>query len=301
MTAVDALFVWYERFGRTHLPWRRTRDPYAIVVAEFMLQQTQVDRVLPLYAAFLERFPTLAELAAADAGDVMRAWRGLGYNSRAQRLRLLAQTVMTQHGGELPRRREALLALPGIGPYTASAVRAFAFDESDVALDTNVRRVVHRVMFGIEFPALADNRKIDTIAAAMVPPGRGHDWNSAMMDLGATTCTSRAPKCLVCPLTAHCAAAPIDPARLAARAKASARRSPQEVLPFARTTRFLRGRIIDRLRDVPGRDVLAVEELRRDLAPVVPNDRLAEIPHVIDTLVTEGIVTRNDRGVRLRS
>jgi len=301
MTAVDALFAWYERFGRTHLPWRRTRDPYAIVVAEFMLQQTQVDRVLPLYAAFLERFPNLAALAAADAGDVMRAWRGLGYNSRAQRLRLLAQTVLTRHGGELPRRRDALLALPGIGPYTAAAVRAFAFDESDVALDTNVRRVVHRVMFGIEFPVLADDREIDTVAAAMVPPGRGHDWNSALMDLGATMCTSRAPKCLLCPLSAHCAAAPIDPARLAELAKTSARRSPQEALPFVRTTRFLRGRIIDRLRDVPPRDVLAVDDLQRDLAGIVPNDRLAEIPALVDALVAEGIVALDECGVRLGS
>jgi A/G-specific adenine glycosylase len=198
---VDKLLDWYARFGRTHLPWRRTRDPYAIVVAEFMLQQTQVDRVLPLYQAFLERFPTLAALAASDAGDVMRAWRGLGYNSRAQRLRKLAQAVVTQHAGKLPRERYALLELPGVGPYTASAVRAFAFDESDAALDTNIRRVVHRLHFGLELPPRTSERELDTVATASIPAGRGHDWNSAMMDLGATICTARAPKCLLCPPT----------------------------------------------------------------------------------------------------
>jgi A/G-specific adenine glycosylase len=301
MTAPGALLNWYERCGRTHLPWRRTRDPYAVVVAEFMLQQTQVERVLPLYVLFLERFPTFGALAASDAGDVMRAWRGLGYNSRAQRLRLLAQTVVRQHGGTLPRDRDALLVLPGIGPYTAAAVRAFAFDENDVALDTNIRRVVHRLHFGLEFPARAGDRAIDAAAAAMVAPGRGHDWNSAMMDLGSTICTSRAPRCPLCPLQTHCAAAPVDSARLAGLAKASARRSPQEALPFVRTTRFLRGRIIDRLRDLPPSASLALGELQRDLARAVPDDRLDEIPSVVDALVAEGIVVCDVRGVRLSS
>jgi A/G-specific adenine glycosylase len=301
MSAPDALLAWYACFGRTHLPWRRTRDPYAVVVAEFMLQQTQVDRVLPLYVAFLERFPTFAALAAADAGDVMRAWRGLGYNSRARRLRLLAQTVASEHAGSLPRGRDELLALPGIGPYTAAAVRAFAFNENDAALDTNIRRVVHRLSFGIEFPARAGEREIDAAAAAMVPPGRGHDWNSAMMDLGSTICTARAPKCLLCPLSALCAAAPIDPVRLAGLAKAAARRSPQEALPFVRTTRFLRGRIIDRLRDVPARSGLPVTELRRDLTGVIPGDRLDEIESVVAALAAEGIVAIEAGGVRLSS
>jgi A/G-specific adenine glycosylase len=298
MTAVEALLAWYARFGRTHLPWRRTRDPYRIVVAEFMLQQTQVERVLPLYTAFLERFPTLAALAESDAGDVMRAWRGLGYNSRAQRLRLLAQTVVTEHGGEFPRERDALLALPGIGPYTAAAVRAFAFDQSDVALDTNVRRVVGRLKFGSEFPLHATDRTIGTAAAAMIPPGRGHDWNSAVMDLGATTCTARAPKCLLCPLATHCAAGGGDPGLFAS---AVVRRAPAVAVPFIQTKRFLRGRIVDRLRDVPARDVVALEELQRDLAEVVPRDRLAEIPGLVETLVAEGIVAREGGGVRLKS
>jgi A/G-specific adenine glycosylase len=294
----EALLRWYAQFGRSQLPWRRTRDPYAIVVAEFMLQQTQVDRVLPLYAAFLARFATFGELAAADAGDVIRAWRGLGYNSRAQRLHRLAQTVVTAYAGRLPRERERLLELPGIGPYTASAVRAFAFDAADAALDTNIRRVVQRVAFGLEFPP-APARAVDAYAVALVPPGKGHDWNSAMMDLGATICTARAPRCLLCPLASDCAAAPVDPQRLAAQAKTAARRSPQEALPFERTTRFLRGRVIDRLRDVPARAALPFDELLRDLAQVVPADRMSEITAIVDALVAERIIEHGAGGVRL--
>jgi A/G-specific adenine glycosylase len=258
-----------------------------------MLQQTQVERVIPLYEAFLARFTDFAALAAADAGDVVRAWRGLGYNSRAVRLHALARAVVERHGGLLPQETGALRALPGIGAYTAAAVRAFAFELDDAAVDVNLRRVIHRVAFGLEFPPLADERALDTLAIAAVPHGAAHDWNSAMMDLGATICTARAAKCLVCPLREGCAAAPVDPAQLAKRARAHApRKPPQSGIPFERTTRFLRGRIIDRLRDVPARDVLPLAMLHDDLSAIVPADRLHEIPAVIDALVRDGIVTR---------
>jgi A/G-specific adenine glycosylase len=297
----DALLAWYARHGRRHLPWRTTRDPYRIVVSEFMLQQTQVERVIPLYEAFLARFPDVAALAVADAGDVVRAWRGLGYNSRAIRLHALARAVVARHGGALPHETEALRALPGIGAYTAAAIRAFAFERDDAAMDVNLRRVVHRVAFGLEHPPLADARALDTLALAAVPSGAAHDWNSALMDLGATLCTARAPKCLVCPLRERCAAAPVDPQRLAERAKLHApRRPPQNAIPFERTTRFLRGRIIDRLRDVPPRETIALEALSHDLAAIVPADRLPEIPEIVDALVRDGIVARLTSGIRLR-
>ena len=257
-----------------------------------MLQQTQVDRVVPLYARFVARFPSFAALARADAAEIVRAWRGLGYNARAIRLHALAHAVVAR-GGELPHDTDALLALPGIGPYTAAAVRTFAFGIDDAAIDVNVRRVVHRVAFGLEHPRRAGTAVIDAIARAAVPAGAGHAWNSAMMDLGATVCTARAAKCLVCPLREGCAAAPVDSAQLAERARAHApRKPPQSSIPFERTTRFLRGRIIDRLRDVPARDALSLDALRGDLAAIVPADRLHEIPAVIDALVRDGIVTR---------
>jgi A/G-specific adenine glycosylase len=295
-----ALLVWYARHGRTHLPWRTTRDPYRIVVSESMLQQTQVERVIPLYEAFVGRFPSFRALAAADAGDVVRAWRGLGYNSRAVRLHALARAVVERHGGVLPRETEALRALPGIGAYTAAAVRAFAFEIDDAAVDVNLRRVIHRVAFGLEHPPRAEDRELDTLALAAVPRGAAHDWNSAMMDLGATLCTARAARCLVCPLREGCEAAPVDAASLALLSRAHAKRKPpQNAIPFERTTRFLRGRIIDRLRDVPPREALALDALQRDLSAHVPADRLHEIPSVVAALERDGIVTRIAACVRL--
>lgn len=265
-----------------------------------MLQQTQVERVIPLYEAFLARFPSFAALAAADAGDAVRAWRGLGYNSRAVRLHALARTVVERHGGTLPRDTAELRALPGIGAYTAAAVRAFAFELDDAATDVNLRRVIHRVAFGLEHPRLADDATLDTLAIAAVPSGAAHDWNSALMDLGATLCTARTARCLVCPLRDECAAAPVDSAQLAARAREHApRRTPQETMAFERTTRYLRGRIIDRLRDVPARESLAVDALQNDLAKTIPADRLHEIPGVLDALVRDGIVLRVAAQVRL--
>jgi A/G-specific adenine glycosylase len=295
-----ALLDWYRVHGRTHLPWRTTRDPYRVIVSEFMLQQTQVDRVIPLYEAFLAAFPDVRALAAAEAGDVVRRWRGLGYNSRAVRLHALAQTVVRDCGGALPREREALLALPGIGPYTASALRAFAFELDDVALDTNIRRIVHRTAFGIEHPPLAAERELDALARASLPAGAAHAWNSAMMDVGATLCTARAPKCLLCPLRDACAAAPVDAGDLAARAQRHAKRSPQAAIPFEQTTRFLRGRIVDRLRDLATGETLHLDALIASLADVVPPARLADIPAAAAALARDGLITLDDDTLRLR-
>jgi A/G-specific adenine glycosylase len=285
-----ALLAWYARFGRTHLPWRQTRDPYRVLVSEFMLQQTQVERVLPLYAAFVARFPDFAALAAADAADVVRLWRGLGYNSRAIRLHRIAREVVAGTG-TLPRERDALLDLPGIGPYTAAAVRAFAFEADDVALDTNLRRVVHRVMLGLEHPPRANERELDALLRAALPPGSAHDWNSALMDLGATVCTARAPKCLVCPLRDACAAAPVDATSLATAMRAHAKKkSPQEALPFEQTQRFLRGRIIDRLRDLPRDAAISLAELEADLHAIVTPERVPEIAGTVQALIRDGFV-----------
>jgi len=295
-----SLLDWYRLHGRAHLPWRQTRDPYRIVVSEFMLQQTQVERVLPLFEAFVAAFPDFAALAAADAGDAVRLWRGLGYNSRALRLHALARAVVERHGGVLPSDRAALLALPGIGPYTAAAVRAFAFELDDVALDTNVRRIAHRTAFGIEHPRLASDAQLDERLRAALIPGRAHDWNSALMDVGATICTARAPKCMLCPLRAGCVAAPVDAVRLAARARKTSRRSPQEAIPFERSTRYLRGRIVDVLRDVPRGTALHIDELIASLGAIVPADRLSEIPSVAEALERDGIVECHDRAIRLR-
>jgi A/G-specific adenine glycosylase len=300
-TLTRALLEWYRMYGRRRLPWRLTRDPYRIVVSECMLQQTQTARVIPAYQAFLALFPDFAALAQASTAEVVRAWRGLGYNSRAVRLQRLARAVMEEHGGVLPEDAQALRRLPGMGAYTAAAVRAFAFERDDAATDVNVRRVVHRTALGLEFPPKVAVRDLDLLAAASVPFGRGHDWNSAMMDLGATICTARAPKCLVCPLREHCAAAPVDAGRLAAAMCDHApKRSPQERIPFEKTTRYLRGRIVDRLRDLPAGQGVSFLDLHDELRRLADCDERA-FEGIVQGLVRDGIIRRSEHGVGLLS
>ncbi|MFN2527583.1 MAG: A/G-specific adenine glycosylase [Candidatus Baltobacteraceae bacterium] len=294
------LLAWYEEQGRSWLPWRSTRDPYKILVSEFMLQQTQVDRVLPKYGAFIERFPTVAALAAASTADVLREWKGLGYNSRAVRLKAIAQTVSAQFSGVMPREREALLALPGVGAYTAAALAAFAFDEDDLAPDTNVRRVTHRTLYGLEYPAKAPAPELDAAGKHLVPRGRGHDWNSALMDLGATICTARAPKCLICPVRRSCNASPVDAAQLELlRSRFASKRSPQEAIPFVQTTRFARGRIVDRLRELAPGSGMSLFDLHRDLRAVLPPESLGGMENTLKALERDGIVRREGESFAL--
>jgi A/G-specific adenine glycosylase len=297
----DALLGWYARAGRADLPWRLRRDPYYTVVSEFMLQQTQVDRVVPAFDAFVERFPDFEALARASVADVVRAWKGLGYNSRAVRLKHLADAVVNQYGGAMPHDPEGLRALPGIGPYTAAAVRAFAYDEDVAACDVNVRRVVHRLFLGIEWPARESPRDLDARALSIVPPDRAHDWNSAMMDLGATVCTARAPKCGECPLATSCVATPVDAVALEAARKTHARvASSQESLRFKETTRYARGRVVDRLRELPPERAISLLDLHRDLADALPGRSPEHLATIISALVRDGLV-EGDEAFRLRS
>jgi A/G-specific adenine glycosylase len=205
-----ALLAWYAADGRAALPWRHTRDPYAILVSEVMLQQTQVERVLPKYSAFLEQFPSLADLAAAPVAEVIRAWAGLGYNMRAVRMHEIARQAVERYGGTLPGSLDELLHLKGIGRYTAGAVACFAFELPVATVDTNIRRVLWRVFRGVE-PAVwpadsAFQRQMLEVAEWALPPDHAYDWQQALMDLGATVCLARRPLCERCPLTACCAA-----------------------------------------------------------------------------------------------
>lgn len=242
-----------------------------------MLQQTQVERVLPKYRAFLKRFPTLLALAEASAADAIREWQGLGYNSRALRLKRIAETVAADFDGQMPRDAATLRTLKGIGEYTAAALRAFAFDEDDAAVDTNVRRVVERLTRGRVAPQ------------ALVPRGRGHDWNSALMDLGATLCTARAPKCVDCPMQKSCASFPLElvaPPRIR-KAK----------VPFESTTRFARGRIIDRLRELPPGKQVSLLDLHRELD--LPGRSADDITALVTALARDGLVVVRNRQVAL--
>ncbi|HUQ16962.1 MAG TPA: hypothetical protein VM070_04165, partial [Candidatus Saccharimonadales bacterium] len=189
------LLRWYARQARP-LPWRRTTDGYAILVSEMMAQQTQIARVLPAYARFLDRFPTLAVLARASLGDVLREWSGLGYNRRARDLHRIARS----HPGGLPRTVAELDALPGVGAYTAGAVACFAHGDPVAFADTNIRRVLGRVFLG----RVASEREAVRLDQAHLSRRAPARWHSALMDLGATICTARAPRCDACPFRARC-------------------------------------------------------------------------------------------------
>jgi A/G-specific adenine glycosylase len=294
------LLRWYRRYGRAALPWRTVRNPYRTLVSEFMLAQTQVERVVPSFEAFVAAFPNFAALASAPLADVLRHWKGLGYNSRAVRLHQLARAVFEKYGGTLPSEAHDLRALPGMGPYSVAAVRAFAFNLDAAPVDTNVRRIVHRLFYGLEHPPAASTRELDERARRLVPPGRAHDWNSALMDLGASLCTARAPKCLLCPLRSDCTAAPIEAAVLdAARAANAKPPSPQNAIPYAKTRRFARGRIIDRLRDLPPGERISLLDLQGAVRPAYTGT-IEDVREVVEALERDGLITHDGESVSLR-
>jgi A/G-specific adenine glycosylase len=200
------LLDWYARYHRD-LPWRRTSDPYAIWVAEVMLQQTRVETVSDYYERFLERFPSLGSLAAAPLDKVLKAWEGLGYYARARNLHRAAQQVARDLSGQMPNTPEGLLHLPGIGRYTAAAIASIAFGHDAVALDGNLYRVLCRLFAIDDDPGRPNTqRTLEKLAMAMLPPGQAGDFNQALMDLGATICAPTNPRCLLCPLMNHCQA-----------------------------------------------------------------------------------------------
>ena len=202
------LLAWYRANGRD-LPWRRTDDPYHILVSEVMLQQTQVDRVLPKYHEWLDRYPSLAALASADEDEVARTWRPLGYNIRPRRLHAIARESVTRYGGELPSDAETLLSFKGIGEYTAGAIRSFAFGQRAAILDTNVARVLFRVFVARGDPrAHAMRKRLWALSEALVPRKHVFDFNQGLMDFGATVCTARKPRCASCPMTVACRSFP---------------------------------------------------------------------------------------------
>ncbi len=200
------LLSWYQRNQR-RLPWRGHPDPYAVWVSEIMLQQTRVETVLGYFSRWMERFPSLADLAQADLQDVLAAWEGLGYYSRARSLHRAARMVMNDYQGELPQTVEALIKLPGVGRYTAAAVASLAFHQDEAALDGNIRRVLARI-FNVDIPARSPEgeKRLWGLAAEHLPPGQAGDYNQAWMDLGALICTPRQPACGLCPLAEHCQA-----------------------------------------------------------------------------------------------
>jgi A/G-specific adenine glycosylase len=250
-----AVLGWYRAEGRV-LDFRATRDPYAILVSETMAQQTQIGRAVDHWRRFTARFPTFEALAAATPADVLRAWQGLGYDRRALNLLRCARIVVRELGGQLPAEVDALQRLPGIGPYTARAIAALAFGRQAGAVDVNVHRVLSRVVAGTQAGSMS-RAAVQAVADALVPPDQPADWTHALMDVGATLCRARAPRCEACPVrswcryaeAAHLAATRVPAGRTDGPSRARARERPA---PFDSTTRWLRGRILDRLRAADG-------------------------------------------------
>ena len=272
---VTAILDWYASHQRDLL-WRRPdATAWAILVSEVMLQQTPVARVLPVYEEWLSRWPTPASLAATPAGDAVRAWGRLGYPLRALRLHATARILTQHHGGEVPTSVDALIALPGIGAYTAAAVASFAFGQRKAVLDINVRRVLARLFHGQERPPSSPSAAEVRLAESLLPaqPGRSARWSVAVMELGALVCTAARPDCPSCPVALSCAW------RLAGSPRSDARRRAQT---YEGTDRQCRGRLLAVLREAHG----PVPGPRLDAAWPDPAQRA----RALDSLVADGLI-----------
>jgi A/G-specific adenine glycosylase len=277
------LLEWYAGQGRD-LPWRHTRDPYAVLVAEVMLQQTQVDRVIPKWFAWLARFPTLRDLAGARRAEVIRAWQGMGYNLRALRLHAIACQAVAEFGGELPTTLDGLLRLHGVGRYTAGAVACFAYEQPVAVVDTNIRRVLGRVFLGQPLLDRGQERELQELADQILPRSAAYAWNQALMDLGATLCRAARPACLVCPLLQVCRAAPHMSTWPEQRRK---QLQSQPRVDSGLQQRLDRGRIVDALRHGPVR----LGQLRE-----LFNGRhsWARVEQLVRRLIADGLVVIDD-------
>jgi A/G-specific adenine glycosylase len=282
-TIVDRVVDWYAGYARD-LPWRRDEaTPWGVMVSEFMLQQTPVVRVLPVWEQWLATWPTPADLAAATSGDAVRAWGRLGYPRRAQRLHAAATAIVTDHGGQVPDSYDDLRALPGVGDYTAAAVATFGFGRRHVVLDTNVRRVLARTLSGTEFPAASVTRAERDLAAAVLPEDEATaaTWSVASMELGALVCTAAGPRCGGCPVADLCAW------RSAGHPAYDG--PPRRGQTYAGTDRQCRGRLLAVLREA--HEPVHVSRLEAVWSPAEQRDR------ALASLLEDGLVTEVSPGV----
>ncbi|HSE69829.1 MAG TPA: A/G-specific adenine glycosylase [Nocardioidaceae bacterium] len=274
----ERVLDWYDEHARD-LPWRRAdASPWAVLVSEFMLQQTPVARVLPVYEQWLEAWPTPADLAAASTGEAVRAWGRLGYPRRALRLHAAATAIVEQHGGRVPADIDRLRALPGVGDYTAAAVASFAYGRRHVVLDTNVRRVLARAVTGVEFPGASVTRAERDLATGLLPAeeATAATWAVAVMELGALVCTAASPRCESCPLLDVCAW------QQAGRPAYDG--PPRRGQTYAGTDRQCRGRLLAVLRE-------AHEPVHRSRLEAVWSEEGQRI-RCLAGLVADGLVAR---------
>jgi A/G-specific adenine glycosylase len=286
-----ALLAWHHAQGM-HAPWRESGDPYQVLVAAVMAQQTQMSRVMPSYERFIAAFPTVESLASATAGDVIRVWAGMGYNQRAIRLHRAAQTIVA---GGWPRNAAALAKIDGIGPFTAAIIASFAFGEPAACVDTNVRRVLGR----LSGDAGIDGKRLQSLADASLAAREPARWNQALMDYGARVCTVR-PKCGECIVSRWCALAPGALAMVAdERADYVARPRPKTQPKYEGSARWWRGRIVDALRALPPGASISVAALRRTIVNGTAPPSAAEVRTLVAALEAHGLVAVAAGRVRL--
>ncbi len=305
---VHALLLHWYAAEQRDLPWRTTSDPYAILVSEIMLQQTQVDRVLPKYKQFLAAFPTLGDLAAAPTSQVISVWVPLGYNMRAVRLQSIARQVVAEYQGRIPDTIEELLKLKGIGRYTAGAIACFAYHKQVATVDTNIRRVLHRIFLGLEHPEpKVDDAQMLELAQEVLPQGNAYCWNQALMDMGATICTSANPLCTDCPLQETCQAYrdmsqySLFPSGIVLRQlrKVAEKKTGYQTTPFTSTNRYFRGRIVDQLRSLPADQRISLSELGLKIKPAFSDEDLPWLQKLVARLAKDGLLDYAEDGVRL--
>lgn len=274
---------WYRHNGR-NLPWRRTNNAYRILVSEIMLQQTQVSRVMVKYPEFLKQFPTIRSLSRASRAEVIRAWQGMGYNNRAVRLHTLARMVVSQSNGSIPHTVDGLMALPGIGRYTASAISCFAFKQPVAVVDVNIARVLSRLC-----PSSTDPWKT---AWRLLPRNNAYEWNQALMDLGALICTATSPACERCPVSTLC--------RSAFRARNVKRANKSEPHRDGIPNRIYRGRIVEALRRLNGKRTVTAQEIAQIIKPGFRATDRQWFQRLVNDLERDGLVSTRRHNGRMR-
>lgn len=291
------LLSWYAEAARD-LPWRKTHDPYAVIVSELMLQQTQVDRVIPKYNAWMKQFPTAQDLAKASTRDVLEAWQGLGYNRRARFLQKMAQEVTKKYNGTFPGTLEELIALPGIGPYTARAVLNFAFAKPEPIVETNVRRALSRIFVSYKNTLTLTEDEYWALAHAVTPQKDHYNFNQAIMDFGAVICIAKKPKCGSCPFQKMCNSYPdileAKPQQLRVTKKAN------ETLYFGEPRRIWRGRILKFLHTPQAKKSGAtLNAIGKAIQDDFSREREEWLMSVLSTLIADGMVECTEKKYHL--
>lgn len=283
------ILSWYDK-NKRDLPWRNTEDPYPILVSEVMLQQTQVDRVIPKYYAFLQRFPTIETLARAERSEVIKEWSGLGYNRRAVYLHEFAKKIAEL--SKWPNKPDELMKLPGIGPYTSKSVLVFAHNADETLIEANIRRIYLRIFLGN--PETNPAKEIEALAIKHTPRGKSRDWHNALMDFGSQICTAKNPSCDICPVMKECVSTDTLTKDEMQQIASSIFKTKQS--KFEGSNRWYRSKIVKLLQK---KDTVTISSLGKKIKDDYRKDDLAWLCQIVDGLVRDGLIKKEGKSIRL--